>query len=292
MKEEYLPSKQFIKRFISVIILVAGVFAIYKIIIFIKNKSPKNNVRKGVEVVQSIQKDSNDNGIPDWEETLWGLNPKKDGESNKEFILNKRKTLNTNNNLENTDQALTENDTLAREFFSVVMSLQQTGNLDNQAIQSIGDAASEKIVAEPIPNKYTIDMMKVIADTPDNISKYYSDFQNLAQKYSDRNIGDELTYLIQAIAYDDPQVVDLVKSVGVAYGEFGAELMEIPTPSMISPIILGLANSYEKNAESIDGLTKVFSDPIIATKSIINYKKYNDELVTLINSLSYVFESN
>ena len=245
----------------------------------------------GVKIVQSLEKDSNSNDIPDWEEALWGLNPKKDGEANKEFILNKRKALNPNGDFSSYEEDLSESDSLAREFFAVVMALQQTGDLDEEAINAIGEAASEKIVAEPIPDIYTMDMVKILEDNPESLTQYYNNFKKVSEKYTDKNIGDELTFLIQAIAYDDEQIVSLLGSIGSAYREFGQDLIKIPTPLTLSPINLALANSYEKNAQSIEGFVSVFSDPIIATKSIINYKKYNNELVVLINSLSSIFSS-
>lgn len=287
MNKEYLPSKQFITRVIIIIILTVGIFGVYKLI---KNKSNTSDVPLIFSIIQSTQKDSNDNGIPDWEEKLWGLNPNKKGVENKEFILEKRKALNPNADFSK-EENLTESDNLSHELFAIVMALQQTGELDENAIEVISKTFSQKIEAEIIPDKYTIEMIKSIDDTSENVVQYHDSFKNLILKYENRNIGDELTFLIQGIAYNDQQVIDLMGTVGTAYEEFGKELMEIPTPLMLSYISLNIANIYEKNAQSIEGLTMVFSDPVVATRSIVNYKKYNDDLAILLNSLSYIFET-
>jgi len=291
MNKEYLPSKEFITRVIVIIILAVGIFAIYKLVGFIKNKSTSSDTPLVLSIVQSTQKDSNGNGIPDWEERLWGLNPNKKGASNKEEIIERRKALNPNADFSEEDEALTENESLSHELFAVVMALQQTGELDEEAIQIISKTFSQKIEATPIPDIYTMEMVKLTKDNPENVEKYYDSFRSLALKYQNRNIGDELTYLIQGIAYNDQQVISLMETVGVAYREFGAELIKIPTPPMLSSINLALANAYEKNAQSIEGLAMVFSDPIVATRSIVNYKKHNDALVLLLEGLSYIFET-
>ena len=96
MKKEFLPSKKFFIRLTVAIVLIIVGFLIYKVSIYFKNRN-SNNIAKQVKVINQVQDDSNNNGIPDWEERLWGLNPNKDGEANKEFILNKRKTLKLNN---------------------------------------------------------------------------------------------------------------------------------------------------------------------------------------------------
>ncbi len=289
MENNFLPSKQFVNRLIVIVILIAGVFSIYKIIGFIKNKSDKNTPVKLVNVIQKVQDDGNDNGIPDWEERLWGLNPNKDGVKNKEFILNKRKELNPNADLSGSE-VLTENETLSREFFAILMSLQQTGELDDEAMNAVASAISEKIVAEPIPDIYTGEMLFLREDTPENTIKYGDDLKKLIKKYENKNIGDELGFIIQGIAYDDSQVLYLAKTVAVSYRNFGQELIKIPVPTLLAPLHLGLANNYEKNAQAIEGLTEVSDNPIIGMKSIINYKNYNESLNSGLELLLNVFQ--
>lgn len=284
MQKDYLPSKQFIKKVIAIILFVGLVFGVHKSIGVLKNQ-PHRASRLKVNIVQSIQ-DSNNNGIPDWEERLWGLNPKKDGEENKAFIMERRKALNPNADFQ--EEEITETDTLAKEFFAVVMALQQTGDLDEDAMQAIGEAVSEKITAEPIPDKYTRDMLKVISDSPENVSLYYQGLQKIISKYQGEDIGNELTFIIQGIAYEDQQVLDIVKTIALAYRGFGEDLILLPVPDLLSSVHLSMANNYEKNSEVIEDLTKVLDDPTVGMRAILNYKKYNDALAADLNSLSYI----
>lgn len=291
MNKEYLPSKEFVIKVVVIIILATGVFVISKLVSFIKNKANSSNTPFALSIIQSTEKDSNKNGIPDWEEKLWGLNPNKKGSENKEFILSRRKALNPNVDLSSYEETLTESDTLSREFFAVIMALQETGDLDEETIQVISGAASEEIVAKPIPDAYKIDILNIVTDTPENVSKYYSDFKNLISKYENRNIGDELSFIIQGISYNDPQVLLVAETVAVAYREFSEELIEISVPKMMADLHLSIANNYEKNFKTTYGLSQFFSNPIIATRSIANYKKYNDSLAIDLKLLSYIFNT-
>jgi hypothetical protein len=290
MQQNFLPSKQFRIRVLVIIILTLGVFSVYKIVNFIKDRPSKNNEIKLVTKMEKVKNDGNDNGIPDWEERLWGLNPDKDGTENKEYILAKRKALNPNVDLSSYEENLSENETLNREFFAVLMSLQQTGDLDENAIETISNTYSQKIEAEPIPDIYTKDMLKITPDTPENTEEYYRDLQNLISKYQDSDIGSELGLIVQAIAYNDPQVLSAVQSIAVSYREFGQELIKIPVTDFLFEVHLGLANNYEKNARSVYAMTLLFDDPLQAMKGIINYKKYNDLLSGGLELLSSVFE--
>lgn len=291
MDRKYLPSKQFIIRVLIIAILIIGVFSVYKLVDYIKNRPAKDKSIQLVSTIQKSQKDSNNNEIPDWEERLWGLDPNKDGKENKEYIMAKRKTLNPNADLSGYGTGPTsENEALTREFFSIIMSLQQTGNLNDEAIQAISGAYSKQIEAEPIPDVYTMDMLNVVEDNPENMTKYAKEFNNLIIKYKESNMGDELTFLIQAISYDDPKITDLIEGIGDSYEDFGKDLIKIPTPTMMSFLSINLANTYDKNAQTTRGLSMIFSDPLIATKSVVNYKKYNDLLYELLSSFSYVFE--
>jgi len=291
MQQNFLPSKQFMIRVLIIIILAVGVFSVYKIIQYFKNKPEKDGSIKIVTAVKKVQNDGNDNGIPDWEERLWGLDPDKDGPENKEYIIAKRKALNPNADLSGYGaEPVSENENLTREFFAVLMSLQQTGELDDNAIQAISSTYSQKIEAEPIADVYTMDMLKIMPDTPENTEKYYKNLQNLIIKYQDRDIGSELGLIVQAIAYNDPQVLRAVQTIAIAYREFGQELLKIPTTDFLSPVHLDLANNYERNALSLYNTTLLFDDPITAMKGIINYKKYNDILGENLEILSSVFE--
>ncbi len=285
MKNKYLPSKNFITKIIKIIILVIVVFFFYKIGVYFNNRITKNS-HTPLNVVKIVQTDSNNNGIPDWEERLWGLNPKSNGKANKAFILAKRKALNSGTNFTNEDETLTKNETLSREFFAVIMSLKQTGKLNSESMKAIADSISQKIEAKPIPDIYTnASLTETIPSLKAN-GVYFSGFATLVEKYKNDDIGSELSLIVQGLAYKNKQIISLIKPIATSYKNFGQDLVKIPVPTNIAPIDLSIANDYEKIGQTIDGLAQLQNDPLIGMQSLINYKKYTDDLFSNIDKLS------
>lgn len=288
MDNKYLPSKQFVARIIIIAIIALIGFGIYGISKYFKNHPTKKALTPLV-IKDIVEKDSNVNGIPDWEESLWGLDPMKDGPSNKEFIEAKRATLAAQNGSATSGDANTPisgNDALSREFFAVIMSLQQTGNLDENSLQAVSDAIGKKIVVEPIADTYKKNMVTVEDNDDKSLNEYSDSLRKIFIKYKDKNIGDELSFIATALKDNDEGALRAVGTIASAYRSFGKELVKIPVPSDMLSAHLNLANDYENVALSIESLTKLLSEPISGMKGIVNYKKYSEELVTDIESLS------
>lgn len=292
--KKYLPSKKFMSLLLIVIIFIVMIFLVKGIVSLFKNINggkASNGVTE-MTVGSIIQKDSNNNDIADWEEYLWGLNPYKNGKENKEFILSKKNALMQSGDIKIPDEteSITENEILSREFFATIISLQQTGNLNDESMQSISDAIGQKIEAISIPDIYTKDMIKVEKDSRKTKDDYFIAFMTLAFKYENEDIGKELILISQGLGNNDPQALSAVKSIASAYKSFGSELIKIPVPASASSIHLDLANNYEKTGQSIEGLAEILADPIIGMRAIISYKKYNDAIASDIDELKEVLK--
>ncbi|MEI6660298.1 MAG: hypothetical protein WCK91_02650 [bacterium] len=287
--KEYLPSKSFISRVIILAIFIALSFGVYKLSVFVFSKFS----HKGIGALTAypggnIQKDTNNNGIPDWEESLWGLDPNSDGAKNKAIIEQKKGLMST---ITSSDSAinkenLSEDDVASREFFAAVMSLQQSGNLTDASIQSVADAIGEKIVATPIDDIYKIDQLKTVPITKRSAIDYYAAITKIFVKYKDKSMGDELRFISQGLANKDPNAMRVAAGVADSYRSFGQDMIKIPVPDSLSKNHLEMANSYEKTAQSIEGMAKVLDEPIVGMRAFINYNKYSSTLANDINYLS------
>jgi hypothetical protein len=279
----YLPSKKFLYRTVAIVILIALLFGIYKLSIFFLNKfSKKGQSSLTISSDGNIQKDSNNNGIPDWEETLWGLDPTKDGQANKVTIEQRKAALAQNadtansSDIKNTSSSA---DLVSQEFFAAVMSLQASGNLNDQSLQAIADAVGQKVVAVPIKDSFKPVDVKTEEVTDKNVAIYFTAMKNIFVKYKNKNIGDELTFISQGIQNNNPNAMKVAAGVAASYRAFGNEVIKIAVPIVIAQNHLDLANNYVKVGESIDNMTKELTDPILSMQGLISYKKYNDLLV-------------
>lgn len=292
--KKYLPSRKFTTVVLFIIVLIILFFALRGIISFFKNRKIAKSDNKVIQMTVGaiIQKDANNNGIADWEEYLWGLDPNKNGPENKEFIESKKKALTQTGIIAVNDdsKAITENEMLSQQFFATIISLQQTGELSEDSIKSLSDAVGQKIEVDPLADIYTKSDLTIKNDSTSANEAYFNAFNNLVTKYEDQDIGSELTLISQGIGSNDPQALYAAKTIAGAYKSFGSELIKISVPNSISTIHLSLANNYDKTARSIDGLTQIFTDPIIGMRAIISYKKYSDALVSDIEKLTEILQ--
>lgn len=290
--KKYLPSKKFQASILFIIVLFVIFIGIKEAIYLFKNKKTIHNLPVKVTIGEIIQKDSNENGIADWEEYLWGLDPYKNGSENKEFILAKKKTLAENNGsiIADGSQTTTDNEALSREFFAAIVSLQQTGSLNDESLGAISNSIGNNIQVIEIKDIYTHNMMTIVDDSSSAKNTYQENLSKLISKYKDADIGNELTFIIQGLNNKDPQALYAAKTVGIAYQQFGKEFIKVPVPGAIATLQLNAANNYEKTGQTINDLTTMLNDPIGGMKAILNYKKYNDALGTDLEKISEILQ--
>jgi hypothetical protein len=287
--KRYLPSPEFTRKVVVLFVLAVIIFIIAKVIPAVKNKINQNNLEKTLMVKDLVIQDQNKNGIQDWEEALWGLDPSTDGPSNREYILAKKQLLNKDTLPEG---ELTEDDKMAREFFALVVSLQQSGNLNDVSMKALAESISGKIASVEIPDIYDDKSVNVITTTPTSIKTYYSALQKLHAKYKNKDIGGELALVGQAIANNDGQALRIAILTATDYRNFGQDLLAIPVPTSLVALHLELANNYEKNAQTLESMGPMLDNPVAGMSAITKYKKYNDALVNTIEKMATFFKRN
>jgi hypothetical protein len=292
---KYLPSKKFLNSLLIIIVILIIFFMIKGIISLFKNKKTDTNNKKAkieMTVGTVIQKDSNNNGIPDWEEYLWGLDPTKNGQENKEFILSKKRTLEKSGAISPYDESasITQNELLSRQFFATIISLQQTGNFNDETIKSISENIGQNIIPENIPDIYTRNMLIISTDSKESNMNYHTSITDAISKYSDSDLGEELTLIIQGLNMNDPQALYSAITISNSYESLSQDLINIKVPQSIASTHLSLANNYKKVGLIIKELVKMMSDPLIGMRAIINYKRYNEALALDLEKISNILQ--
>lgn len=287
--KQYLPSPEFRKKAIIIIVLLFIVFLIAEVVPSVRENLKERRLEKTLLVKDLVTQDQNKNGIQDWEEALWGLDPNADGASNKEYILAKKNLLNKDGI---PDSELTENDKMSREFFALVVSLQQSGNLNNESMKVLANDVSKGVTSNEIADIYTDKMIKTENTTPATLRRYYTDLQKISKAYQNKGIGEELALIGQAIANNDHQALRLAILTATDYRNFGIDLMNISVPTSLVTLHLELANNNEKTAISLEGMSIMLDNPVGGIASFIKYKKYNDSLVATLDKMTSFFKRN
>lgn len=246
-----------------------------------------------------VEKDSDGDGIKDWEEELWGTDPNNpdtdgDGIPDNIEIEQKRSALavsaSQNGIIE--EGSLNETDIFAREFFTTVVALGQSGNFNQGTIDTIANSFSQSITTEDIPDSYSMSDLKITSPAPEGIEGYYNNFKALVENPSYKDIGSELEILAEALQNDDKAVLQELGGIANAYKSLAQEVKNVIVPSDIASTHLAFINNYMKTGEAIQKMEVVFDNPLVGVTGIAQHKTYSDEFVVIVETLETYFEEN
>ena len=199
---KYLPSKKF-----SIIIgsCTGGLLLIFIIsslfgnhTLFDKNPTSTHLIASNGTLNEAIARDSNKNGIPDWEESLWGLDPKGDGAQNKSIIDAKK----ASGAIQSTDDSdPTATDAFSRELLSAILTLRQSGTLTPEALQKVASSVADGVDTKHT-NAFTYSMHDMTIATGDQEqakNTYETSLKKLIARYNEDDFGSELTIISDAL---------------------------------------------------------------------------------------------
>src|SRR3989338_4813425 len=192
----YFPSKKFILKILFIALALSAVFW------FIFNKEVKKNKKDSLiyqkqnapnQLNQFLDKDSDNDGLKDWEEILWKTDPRnsdtdKDGTPDGEEVKQNRGPSKPGPDDEfpadssKLSLEQQENETLTqkvgREFIVQYLTMRGLENLGAGQKESLVNSMLEKLSA-PTENKYSQKDVKISADnSPENIKNYVNNLAN------------------------------------------------------------------------------------------------------------------
>ncbi len=318
---KYLPSKKF-SIIMGSVLAAAAIFFILSSVFSgkISFTSEKAGGNPGLSVqnktlTELIQIDSDGDGVPDWEEALWGTDPHKkatfDGVPDATYIAEKKKAMGLEqNNLQN-EQNLNETEKFAREFFSSFAALKVSGQADATTIKNFSNALGQKVVEANLPDKYSEKEAIVSpADSPAADQKYYSAVKALFDRHKKDGLGSELGIVSSGLAVSGvpaekptsgtsdksasgatdlpsttPGSYAKLETIGQSYQDFAKEVMQTSVPASLLPYHLVIANSAYNTGVAVMNMRKMIEDPVVGLSGISQYQKYSAQLVTAVTNL-------
>ncbi len=298
-----MPSRKFIVVFLIILLFAAGIFW------FLKYKSQKEASQLVFEkekdltpvIFQQNKKDSDNDGLADWEEVLWKTdpnNPDTDGDGTpdgQEVKQGRDPTKAGPNDKYSSESALTasttppidinnETDNLARNFISDYLSYKVAGgaNLDqaskDKLVQSLASGVDTQIPA----SEYTLSDIKTFSDTSKGALQNYSNqFLNILKKYSDPAPTMEIYYFRQMIENKDESMIkELAKSVAI-YEGLVKDFLNLPAPQDIKNAHLKMINNFSLLKVICEKFRDYSTDPI---GSLVALQQYNTVITDLSDS--------
>ncbi|MEI7709380.1 MAG: thrombospondin type 3 repeat-containing protein [bacterium] len=252
----------------------------------------------GDETIETlVNKDTDGDGILDWEENLWGTDPTKKETTPgtlDSVAISKIKATNANSSKNATTgtekiENLTKTDKFSRELFATISSLSQNGNIDATSADQLGSALADQIQNSVQRKVFTIADIKANSDDSIAAIQKYSD--DLNSLYLKHQTNKKVLDIIQKLVADEQNVsvlseLDQIISASTAVI---AELGKIKVPQTLSFLHLDLMNSTEAVLENITDIKLLDSDPIVAISAITQYQKNTTTMeaaaITLIQTI-------
>ncbi len=242
-----------------------------------------------------VNKDTDGDGVLDWEEGLWGTDPRKkdtndDGIPDSVEIENLKKQETQNQQGEpllQDEKNLTETDKFSREFFATVATLNQNGQIDQATVNKLSESLANNIQNSPPKKVFVISDLKVIKDDSVQAVKKYSDtLKNTNIKYQTDNtvldilqrfIVDENTVDVRVLSELDPIIEQTNKIIGT--------LTKISIPQSLASLHLDFINGLQRLSENLSNIQLYDTDAIVALSAISQYDKNTTILESAVSNL-------
>lgn len=263
-----------------------------------ENQAAKSGLVYGDSTLSDvITKDTDQDGVLDWEEGLWDMDPTKQ-DTNDDGIrddvevakIKAARGLNKKTSLEGTDtpeENLTETDKFSRELFAAVAALNQAGEIDQETADRLTTSLSEKIKSSTPKKVFVIADIKISSDnSAAGMRKYIAAIAAIYKKHPvEHNVLDTLKEFINDGENIYAEALDKLEPVVKQTSIVISELVNMEVPSEIASLHLDLINALERLKENVANMQLYISDPVVAMGAMSQYEENNDILQSTLEKL-------
>ncbi len=290
----YLPSKKF-SKFIGIALLTGAIiFAVLKIIDSKTRMSQKIQNIATREVVEEL--DSDNDGVKDWEEALWGMDFK-NPDTNGDGILDGQEVEKRRNELRASDEFIdveevpdTETERIARQLLTMALNVNQVsgGQINKQEIANLAEGFVQSVQPNMV-SMYSLGDLKISVNK--SAQEYYDEMsKELA--YLDTIPTDELKILELAISTNRKSKLDELDPIIEAYANAPEKVLKKEIPSQVAEYHLDYLNALTQKAIAIVSMTQYFDDPVIALRGVQEYGIADDNLIKASQNIQNYLQKN
>lgn len=283
-----LPSKKII------LMLTIGVASIGLAYVAITASKKETYIAPTVQATTTesalLAKDSDSDGLKDWEEELWKTDPLNsdtdadgatDGQEIKQgrdpLIAGPNDKLDTdtvankvNNELE---KDLTETDKFSRELFMKIVAAGQSPTPPTEAdFQNfLNSAIANEVNAQKTKTYEASDFQVDTEETPEKIKNYGNAIATILKKPPVQKLEYEIDIVNRAETNQDPSELKKLDGNIAAYEKLKKDLLALSVPQSALSVHTALVNSVAAMAWSITGLKYILTDPLKALPGVAGY---------------------
>lgn len=282
----YLPSRN-LAIILGVLVIIGGGILL---IGFLKNKKQitENARLNNTEVVvlgDLVEKDTDGDGLKDWEESLFGTDSTKtdtdgDGVSDWDEAAMKRQSLSeTSAGAAAASTPATPLDDVTRQLYATIASLKQGGAYNSANEQTLTTQLSTYLSTRTIATIYTKEDLKVVPDTAANFLAYNQSIATILQKYKVDDTPLTSFYNI------DQETIDGSKVKLIGYEALRDKLLGVTVIAGAAETHLGLINGIQQVIEDIRKIIDYEKDSLEAMRGIYYYGRDLRDISIAVNSL-------
>lgn len=273
-------------------LLVAGAVVFLVLLFFWKNETfskekiarvlYNKNSAENAEILQDlINRDTDGDGIVDWEENLWGTDPR-NKDTNGDGVLDSVEIAKLKSETPINGEAsaaiqenLTKTDEFSRELFSTIATLNQAGEIDQATIDKLGSSLAEQIQNATPQKIFTLSDIKIInSNTNTDFLNYNDSLNKIYERYPIKTGAMEI--LQEFVTGDENTSADVLSKLDPIIEQTNkiiTELVKTSVPSNLAQLHLDFINGLERMVENLSNLRLFNEDPIVAMGAISKYEE-------------------
>lgn len=292
-----------------VAVLVAGVLLVVTDKQDAHNPLAINQPTKYADISTAIvQKDSDNDGLKDWEETVIGTDPKVpdtdgDGTNDGDEVKESRNPLvagpddsvvvsaTTAGTLTSSTEGVEGVDKIAREFMEGYADLKKQGYIGTGVENQFVDSLLDRNLVVKTDNTYTADDVQTTSSDKNSIARYYDALITAIEPLFAVRV-DEITVFAEAIdSGNGEQLSELFPAV-FAYRNTVENMLTLTVPSSFVDSHVEALNALELLAASVNEMANAGDDPFTALSAIKGYTDGEKSLRSAFTRMTTFFLAN
>jgi len=278
---DYLPSKK-------IVFVAVPLFALVVLVFFVTRP---DGVAPARVVVNASPQGSSSNlldddgdGLKNWEEELWGTNPKiadtdGDGTPDGEETLAGRNPLvagpddkiteeNKKGVLSKNSEALTSQTDLFAENYYLAFLEGKTADSSYSFNETLFN-----YLEKPLGEKTALSELRTVTTSKETVRLYGNRLGEVFKEYAFKEsvLENELSIIGRALENENPEILALLKNNINLYSEFAKKLKGISVPKSAVQTHLNLIHGYEDIAFSLQVSQKIIIDPLTGASGFEQY---------------------
>lgn len=292
--KKYLPSKQFSKFLAVALLLGLVIFLVLKLVNIKTSTRQKIQNIATRDVIEEL--DSDNDGLKDWEEALWGMDFEK-ADTDDDGILDGQEVEIIRTELKESDGYVevdevpdTETEKIARQLLTVALNVNKTSgeNLSQDQVNSLAEGFIQSVK----PNMISLYSLSDLQISTTKTAQSYYDEMSKELAFLNTIPTNELSIFELAISTKKEEKLKELESIIKIYTSVPEKILDNQIPSEVAEDHLAYINALTQKAIALASMIQYFEDPIIAFRGVQEYGIADDNIVSSSQKITDYFKKN